>query len=346
LVLAVVAGFLAWRAITVTHYVEGLDAMPAETLRASWTDWAQVRTMAGGHAVGVAATSREVDRFVQRAYDRGVTSTSAVVSSTYALGRRFGFSPLDASWEMYGQSRQGAVAALAFGDSVDLDRAEQSLERLGYDAPPDGAGTGGVWTGSADLVAQIDATLTPIFENVVVLPDQQMVLLSDSAAYADAAAEVVTGDAPSLVDETDGIPELGDVAGEPVSAVMYASDFACEALGMAVAGEEDQAVAEDLVARAGTVNPLAGLVLAMRRDGSLTVGMHFETAEQAEANLRPRLRLARGEAVGQGGTFAERFSVSVARAEDQQVVLDLKPAEPDEDLLSDLAQGPLVFATC
>jgi hypothetical protein len=74
--------------------------------------------------------------------------------------------------------------------------------------------------------------------------------------------------------------------------------------------------------------------------------MHFETSAQAEANLRPRLRLARGEAVGQGGTFAERFSVSVARAEDQQVVLDLEPVEPDADLLSDLAQGPLVFATC
>lgn len=346
LVLVAVAAFLAWRALTVTPFAEGLAAMPAETLRATWTDWSQVRTVADGEHLGAAATSREVDQFVQRAYDHDLTSTSAVVSSTYAMGRRYGFSPLDATWEMYGQSRQGAVVALALQDSVDLERVEQNLRTLGYDAPPDGAGSGGVWAGSADLVARIDASLTPVLQNVVVLPDQHMVLLSDSAAYADSASQVVTGDATSLSEETDGVSALGDVAGEPLSAVVYASDFACEALGMAVADEEDQAVAEDLVARAGEISPVAGVVIAMQPDRSLTVGMHFETSDQAESNLRPRLELAQGEAVGQGGTFADRFSVREARAEDQEVVLDLEPTEPDAALLSDLAQGPVLFATC
>lgn len=344
--LAAVLGLLGWRVLTVTPYEEGLEAMPAETLRATWTDWSQVRTLADGGALGAAATSREVDQFVQRAYDRDLTSTSAVVTSTYAMGRRYGFSPLDASWEMYGQARQGAVVAMAMEDSVDLERVEENLRALGYDAPPDGAGSGGVWAGSADLVARIDASLTPVLQNVVVLPEQQMILLSDNASYADSAARVVTGDAPSLAEETDGVSELGGVAGEPVSAVMYASDFACEALGMAVADEEDQAVAEDLVARAGEVSPVAGVVFAMQRDRSLTVGMHFETSEQAETNLRPRLELAQGEAVGQGGTFADRFSVTEARAEDQQVVLDLEPADSDAALLSDLSPGPVLFATC
>ena len=208
-------------------------------------------------------------------------SASAVADSTYAMNEQYGFSPVDAAWEMYGQSREGAVVVMAMTDEVDLEGVERNLRSLGYQAPAEGAGTGGTWAGSADLVATIDPSLTPVLQNVVVLPDEHVVLLSDNTSYVSSAASVVTGSAESLEDATEGTAALAELAGEPVSAMLYASDFACEALSMGSADEEDRAVAEDLVNRVGGVSPLSGLVLAMQRDRGLTVGMHFESDEQA-----------------------------------------------------------------
>ena len=120
---------------------------------------------------------------------------------------------------------------------------------------------------------------------------------------------------------------------------------------MADADEEDQAAAEDLISQAGGVSPLAGLVMAHQPDRSLLVAMSFESSAQAEDNLRPRVDLASGEAIGQGGLFADRFDIKTATQTDESVVLDLQPVGSAEEraestLLSDLSQGPVLFATC
>jgi hypothetical protein len=345
-VMVVAAGaWWGWRSMQPTTYEQAVSAMPASTLRATFTDWSTVRRLADGQSLGASSSTRDVDSFVSRAYDLDLTSGSAVVEATYAMGRRYGFSPMDAAWEIFGQSREGAVVALRFGDSVDLEGVERNLRRLGYTPPEDGAGSGGVWVGTADLVAQIDPTLTPVMQNLVVLPEDRIVLLSDSASYASAAAAVVTGAAGSL-DEVAGVSALASEARAPVSAVLYASDFACEALGMAAATEVDQAVADQLIARAGGVSPLAGVVLALQQDRALLVAMHFETSAQAADDLEPRVELASGEAVGQGGRFGERFRVVQARSDGEEIVMDLEPVDEDQPLLSDLAQGPVVFASC
>jgi hypothetical protein len=341
----VVGGWLVWRATSGTSYQQAVAWMPESTLRATYTDWASVRELADGTSLGASSSSRNVSGFLSRAYDLDLTSTSAVVDSTYAMNRHYGFSALDAEWEMYGQSREGAVDVMRFGDSVDLEGVERSLRRLGYTPPSGGAGSGGVWTGSTDLVATIDGELTPVMENVVVLPEQDLVLLSDNDAYASSAADVVTGDAEGLM-EVEGTSALASAAGEPATAVLLASDFACESLGMAQADEEDQAAAEEAVRAAGGVSPLAGVVVAMRPDRSVVVGMHFEDSEQASDDLRPRVELASGEAVGQGGTFGERFRVEEAVADGNEIVMQLDPAARDLPLVSDLTQGPLLFASC
>jgi hypothetical protein len=352
LVLAVLLGVLAvsgawwgWRALHRTSYQQAVSWLPESTLRATWTDWRQVRDQADGASLDSSASALTVEKFLSRAYDLDLTSTSAVADGTYAMGRRFGVSPVDADWEMYGQSREGAVDVLKFDDSVDLEGMERNLRSLGYTPPEDGAGSGGVWAGSIDLVANIDSTLTPVFQNVVVLPDQGVVLLSDSASYASEAASVVDGSASGL-DEVDGVPALTDAAGEPTTAVLLASDFACEALGMADASADDQATADRLIADAGGVSPLAGVVLAQQSDRSMVVGMHFESSDQASDDLRPRTTLASGDAVGQGGTFGERFRVVEAVADGNEITLDLEPASDDQSLMSDLTEGPLVFAAC
>ncbi len=340
-----VGAWFGWQTLSRTSYERAVATLPESTLRATYTDWASVRELADGSGLGSASTTRDVANFVSRAYDLDLTSTSAVVDATYAMNRRYGFSPIDADWETYGQSREGSVVVMSFDDSVDLEGVERNLRSLGYTPPSGGAGSGGVWAGSADLVATIDPSLTPVFNNVVVLPDEGLVLLSDTAAYASSSASVVDGSAEGL-DEVDGVPALTSEAGEPATAVLFASDFACEALSMASASEDDQAAAEDLIASAGGVSPLAGVVVAMEPDRSLVVGMHFETSDQAADDLRPRVELASGDAVGQGGTFGERFRVEKATSDGNEIVLDLQPAADDLPLVSDLTEGPLLFASC
>lgn len=351
LLVALGGGVLVWRLLSASAYESAVSAMPAATLRATYTDWSQVRSMADGAALDGESTVAEVDAFVRRAYDQDLTSTSALFDATSAMDDTYGFSVLDASWEMYGQGEGGAVVALSVPDSVDLDEVEANLRSLGYDAPADGAGSGGVWAGSADLLAQTDPSLTPVMTNVVVLHDEHLVLMSDNSAYASSSADVVRGDSANLGEETDGVDDLVDLAEEPASAVLFASDFACEALSMATTDEEEQVAADQLVDRAGGVSPLAGLVMALGRDHALTVGMYFESSDQAAENLRPRVELASGEAVGQGGSFADRFEVASGKESGNTVVLDLQPVGSKSDrrestLLSDLSSGPVVFAAC
>ena len=358
LVLVVAAGgFFAWRQLSTTDYERAVATMPASTLRATYTDWAQVRSQVDAPLDG-ASSSREVDAFLDEAYRADLVSTSAVYASTHVMAQDFGFSPADADWEMFGQSREGAVAAMRLPESTDFAAIERDLRTLGYDVPADGAGAGQVWAGSADLVAQIDSSLTPVLTNVVVLEEEQVVLMSDNPGFASRAADVVRGEEDSLASGSGsggvgagvgaGVGDLADLAEEPVSAVLWASDFACEDLSMSSADDEDQATADRLVSEAGEVNPLSGLVMAQQPDHGLVVGMHFEDSDQAEANLRPRAELASGEAVGQGGTFADRFEITTARSTGSNVVLDLEPTEDpaESTLLSDMSHGPVLFATC
>ncbi|MGH8964668.1 MAG: hypothetical protein ACRDXB_04965, partial [Actinomycetes bacterium] len=330
LVGAGVAGVAAWRFLDRTPFEDAVASMPADTLRATFTDWSEVRARADGGSLDAGSSSRSVDQFLDRAFEIDLVSTSAVSGSTYALERRFGFSPLGATWEMYGQSREGAVDALRMDESVDLGGVEQSLRQLGYTEPSSGEGSGGVWAGSADLVAQIDPTLSSVMQNIVVMEDERLVLMSDSPSYASLAADAVDDAGSSLASEP-GVSSLSRLASSPVSAVLYGSDFACEALSMSSADEEDQRVADEMVAAAGGVAPLSGMVMAHQPDRSLVVVMQFEDSDQAAGDLAARVELATGDAIGQGGSFADRFQVSSAETDGDNVVLTLEPVGSAEE---------------
>jgi len=346
LLLAVVAGVVTWRLLgTSSPYEQAFHTLPAETLRSTYTDWGHVRTAAGGSGLGSTSSKASITSWLGRAYDRDLTAGSAIAESTFALRERFGFSPLDAEWEAFGQGREGQVDVLRLPDDVDLDGVEGTLRKLGYTAPRGGAGSGGTWVGGVDLVAQIDSELTPVQQNIVVLPDDHLVLMSDNAAFASSAAEVIDGSADSLADQ-DGVSELAAAANEAVAAVQWASTFACEDLSMGAADEGDQSTGERLVQEAGDISPVEGLVMAQRADRSLVLGMHFETSDAASRNLQSRVDLASGEAPGQGGTFAERFELASGEADGSDVVITTDPVSKDAAVLSDLSSGPVLFATC
>jgi len=345
-IVALLAAVVAWRLLGAgSTYETALGTLPKATLRTTFTDWAQVRADAHGTSLGAGSSRSKVEAFLSRAYDLDLTSGSAVAESTYALQEKYGFSPLDAEWEAFGQGRQGQVDVMRLDDGVDLAGVERALRRLGYTPPRTGSGQGGTWVGGADLVAGIDPDLTPVQQNVAVLPDDHLVLMSDSASYLSAATSVAKGDEDSLTAE-EGVSSLAKQAGDPVAAVQWSSTFACEDLSMGSADEEDQRVADELVAKAGDVSPVEGVVMAQQDDRSLVIGLHFETSDQASANLQPRVDLASGDAPGQGGSFPDRFTLASGTAHDQDVVLTTKPTGRSASVLSDLSSGPVLFATC
>ena len=137
LLVLVAAGVVGWRVFAPpSTYAQAVDALPGSTLRASYTDWQEVRSLAGGTTLGPASTGRQIGAFLRRAYDRGLTSASALTGSVSAMERVYGFSPISALWESYGQSRQGSVDVLRLPDGTDFNGIEQDLRTLGYASPP------------------------------------------------------------------------------------------------------------------------------------------------------------------------------------------------------------------
>ena len=324
-----------------TDLSEALDLVPRSTLRLAFTDWAAVRRQLGvpDQARPSAATIQEL---TSKGYDTDLSAASSVDESTAALQEHFGFSPATALWEAYAQSRAGATTVVRMPDGFDMDQVTRHLEDLGFTRPSKRTG---VWKGGADLVAAIDPTITPELQYVAVLADRHLVVTSDLESYAALAAATALGDRDSLADVS-STRDLVAKLEEPAAALVWSRDFACTDLAMSQADQDAQDQADDLVRRAGGVTPLTGLAMALGADRTLTVAEQFESADQARENLRPRARLAVGEAPGRGGSFSDDLRLRSSRTDGSAVLLELVPKERTGFVLSALDNGPVLFATC
>ncbi|GAA2126806.1 hypothetical protein [Nocardioides bigeumensis] len=326
------AALVAWRTLERgTDFSEAVALAPAGTERVGWTDWAAVRD---GDEPGSAA---DLDRMLEAAYDSDLDAASALVTSAETLRDRFEVSPANLDWELFTQSAEGAALLLRLPEGYSFDDLGDRLASLGFTRPHSETG---VWRGGADVVATIGA-LTPQLQHWVLLEDDGLVVTSDTPEYAAAAAAAARGEG----ERVQGLEDVVDATGAPVSALVYAAAYACERLAMAQADGRDQDQAAELVRAAGGVNPLTGFALSTQPDGDVRVVMSFETEDQARANADSRAILAAGPAPGQGGDFTDRFSVSSATAEGRVVVLALQPVD-GVSVVSDLGAGPVLFATC
>ena len=336
--LVLVGGFVVVRKLDRSPLDKALGLVPASSLRVSFTDWKQVRERLRPKGL---VSRVEIENFMSRGYDTDLTAASSIDESAAALKAKYGFSPVNAEWEAYAQSRQGAVMVLQLRSDTDMKAIEDKLDGLGYDRPSSATG---VWNGGVDLVATIDPTITPELQYVVVDADRHLVLSSDTHAYAASAAKVVTGKAKSL--SGSALVDLADRVPDPASAFLWADDFACEDLSMSQAANDDRALADRLVTKAGGIDPLSGLLMSMRPDRTVDVAMAFQDSRQAKENLRPRAQLVVGEAVGRGGSLADTFKLTRSRTAGPDVVLTLKPLEKEGFALSEINSGPVLFATC
>ena len=333
---AAVVGIRWWRDGHRTDLERAASYAPGDAQRLSWTDWAAVRARVGARLDG-SSSAAQVQDFLDRGYERDLTSASALVQSAPVLQTRFGFSPGTADWELFSQSEAGAVVIVAMPDDTDFGDLADRLEGSGFTRP---AEDDGVWLGGDQLLPRLGADLTPELQFVALDAERHLVLTSDTEDYL---AQAGAG-----LDES-GLPEgLDDVvaaSGDPLSASVYDGPYACGALAMGQADASDQAQADQLVQQAGEVDPLTGFAMSVQPGGQVRVAMAFETGDQARRNADSRAALASGPAPGQGGDFADRFSVESATAEGRVVRLDLAPRRGTY-VLSDLSTGPVLFATC
>ena len=339
LLAAVGGGLWWWRASSGSELARATALAPADAERLSWTDWSGVRRELGAD-LSASSSAAELGRFLDRGFDADLTSTSALLASAPVLQTRFGFSPATVEWELFSQSSEGAVVILRLPDSTDFAALESNLTDLGY-APPSES-EGGVWA-VGDGLAAAGPDLTPELQNVVLLADEHLVLTSDTAAYLEEAAAGVTGAGSG--DLSGGLADVVGPTGSALSASVYGGDYACSALAMGQADETDQEQAAALVAEAGEVNPVDGFSMSVQPDRRVRVVMAFETEDQARTNADTRAALAAGPAPGQGGDFADRFSVDSVSADGRLVTMELVP-EDGAYVLSDLSTGPVLFATC
>lgn len=321
-------------------YAEAMDTLSEETARTSFTDWSRVAQEVDIPDAEEAREPEAAYDFLSRAYDTDLVTGSTQLDVIEGLAVHFGYTPAQAEWEVYGQSPDGAVDVLKMTDEVDFEAVADSLEDAGYDAPEE---DDGVWRGDGDLVVQLEPPLTTLQINVLLLADERIILTSDDPGYLEDTRAVIRGDEPSLRGVPGVDPLLESVDGA-VSAQLWARDFACEDLSMGKADSIDEQRGADLVEQAGGVHPLAGLLMARTGGEAATIAMWFDSEADADADLQPRTDLARGPAPGQGGDFTERFSVEESRVDGRLVTMRVR-AESDS-LMSDLGQGPVVFAAC
>lgn len=336
-----VVGVTVFRRLDRNHLEQALHGVPAGSKRIAFTDWGVVRRELGVH-LGSKPSSSQINSFISKAYDRDYSAASSIDSAAVAMQQKFGFGPANAQWEAYAQSKQGATMVLKVAKGTDFDTLAGNLRSDGYRKPKQ---DDGVWNGGADLVAQLDGTLTPEVQYIVLLEHQGLVVSSDSASYAAVAAKVAQGHGDSAASRS-GVTSMADQLGDPANAMVWTGDFACSDLAMSQAAQSDQDEGDQLVSKAGGVTPLAGLAMAMRPGRTLRVVEHFEDSGRAQLNLRPRARLAVGDAPGRGVSFSDSFKLTTSKAKGSDVVLDLRPRQKTGYVLSALYDGPVLFATC
>lgn len=321
-----------------------LASMPAETLTASVTDWARIRARLAGRG-----GPRGADAALDRAYESDTSAVSVLGDMTPVMRSRYGWSVMDAEWEGLAQSRRGAAIIVQLPPGFDMDVVREGLAELGYREPFE---SDGVWRGGTDHVAGIASTLTPLMAHAAVLDDSHRVVFSDRAGYAARTAGVIEGSVPAFGQEP-GVGAVADRLQGAVAGMVHAGERGCRVMGFGRASGLDRAAARQRVDSVGGVGRFSAVGMALMpgtggglRQLPLLVAMHFDGVGPAPDEAERRARLAVGAAPAQGGTYQSRFTVASAQQRGGDVVLRLRPREPDAQLLSDLDSGALLFASC
>lgn len=339
-VLAVVAaGVVAWLVVQrdgeEPGRLESAIAMaPEDSARLGWTDWSGVRKELDAD-LSAASPGRDVERFLADGFDADLTSTSALVSSAPTLQEDYGFSPATIDWELFAQGEEGAIVLIGLPESLDLDEVEDTIENIGYQRPSTDEG---VWIGGSDLLIEL-GTVTQELAFITIDRDRRVLAASDLSVTLENWRDQERGE-----DLDDSVAEVSAHVEDSLSASIYTGEYACTALAMTEADDSDRLRAAELIDAAGEISPLLAFAIATRPGGDVRVAMGFDSEDQARTNADTRAKLAAGPAPGQGGAFPDRFELGKVSADGEVVTMEFHPRQAY--VMSDLATGPVLFATC
>ncbi len=337
-VLVVAGGTVAfWRlhSAASSRLDSALELAPKTTARFSWTDWAGVRKELGAD-LDATSSGQDVEDFLAKAFDHDLSSTTALEGSAIALQDDFGLSPATIDWELFTQGSDGALVFMGLPKGYDVAALRDRLRTIGFDEP---AKPDGVWRGGVDLLEGLSNPVTPELAALAIDEDSGVVVGSDDPGFLGRRAGLARGG------KGDGVSQVAAAVGSPLSASVLTGDQVCSALAMTDADSADRTRAGELVQQAGGVHPMTGFAIAAEPGGGVRVAMAFESADQARADADSRSQLAAGPAPGQGGTFPDRFRLGKVVAKDRVLTMALQPVD-GAFVLSDLSDGPLLFATC
>lgn len=340
-VVVVVAGGVLVAVRPGTPLQQALGYVPSGAERISFTDWAGIRSEL--HTpLDIDSSTDKVESMLEKAYDKDLSATSVIKDSGGLLQDHYGWSPATLDWEMYSQTPKGDLMVGHLPDGVDYDGLATDLDRMGFDGPSKDRTDGGVWDGSTVSFGDVDpdSSVTPPITYVALLPSKHLVLTSDDGGYLTEQVEKL-GDHSA----TKPVQQVADRLQKPLSAFLFTGGYTCSKLGMAKAEAADQQQAQELIDAAGKVNPVQAFAMATEPGGGVRAALAFENGDQARTNADSRSKLAVGPAPGQGDSFADRFKLGKVAADGPVVTMEMKP-KPDQSVVSDLANGPLLFATC
>lgn len=311
-----------------------LDALPADTLVAGFTDWRQIREHLD---IGDATSAADRAALNDNASLQDLSTRSVIGRSVEEMHKAYGWSAANVDWEVYGQAGDGAVMIAHLDDSVSPSDVRAGLRKLNYEQD------GRVWntTVQTPTTGELSATLA----SVAILPDQRLVVAADRATYVSTVLQVIDREQPSLLTVRPAERVAAALVGTD-SALLQSGPVACRATSLAEQPAEVQAQVATAVARAGDLEDItfAGRGLGAGANQELRFAMSFDSPGEAAAQLRVRTALATGPFIGGTGRIEDSL-VATGSSVDGSTVMFRFDHEPDSAAYMG-GQGPLLFASC
>lgn len=336
MILAVASGWWAsaQRPDTGPPLTSALDVLPARSNVVGFTDWAQIRESLD---LGAIATAGERDELVNEASNRDLSTRSVIADGAAAMDDVLGWSVADVEWEAYGQHPRGAAAVVRLIGSVSFDDIRLRLRAAEYTQD------GPIWSaaGRTDLPG--------ILPNVALVPNERLVVMSESPGQISPVLDVIDGTARSLGGTPAAAGTAEALAGS-ASVILQGATLGCDT--SAVGDEPDvQQQARTAVERAGALEPYrysgrgivdrGGLGFSAQR---LVFAMTFSSAVVASEQADVREQLAAGPFIGRIGQIEETLRLRSVTTDDSTLRMAFDH-DPETDVFM-TGRGPLLFAAC
>ena len=194
-----------------------LDVLPAGTLVAGFTDWAEIRRELG---IGAGSTRAAREALSAEAALRDLSTRSVLGGVISPMHETYGWSAADLDWESYGQSPSGAAMVAHLADSVSIDEIETRLGKLGYSRDGD------AWSLDQEGRAAVGAELSGTLGQLAIVPRERLVVATDRAAYLATVLSTIRGRQDSVLSVRPAADVAAALSGS-ATAVIQAGAFGC-----------------------------------------------------------------------------------------------------------------------